>query len=132
MKSKSALPRPVSLLLVCLCCLLASACAAPPSANVAPLASATPDPAVLQQADMSYAQRADLERVRAGLDLLRRARAIAPFSHEAAWRMARLDYTLGDQTKDDKEREAAFREGIEAGEVAVRVAPTIPESHFWL
>ena len=46
--------------------------------------------------------------------------------------MSRLAYTLGDQTKDEKERDAAFREGIEAGEMAVRAAPAKPESHFWL
>jgi tetratricopeptide (TPR) repeat protein len=94
--------------------------------------TATPDPALLQQADQNYALRADLERVRAGLVLLRRARAVAPADYETAWRIARLAYTLGDQSKDDKEREAAFREGVEAGEIAVRVQPAKSEAHFWL
>lgn len=107
-------------------------CTSTPEASDAASPRATPDPALLQQADECYAQRAELNRVRAGLVLLRRARAVAPTDYEAAWRMARLDYTLGDQTKDDKERETAFREGIEAGETAVRAAADKPESHFWL
>ncbi|MFL6209540.1 MAG: TRAP transporter TatT component family protein [Pyrinomonadaceae bacterium] len=132
MKSKIPLPHPRRWLLGCVYSLLVCACSSAPSANVAPAPTVTPDPALLQQADTNYTERADLERVRAGLALLRRARAVAPFNGDAAWRMARLDYTLGDQSKDEKEREAAFREGIEAGEVAVRGAPTKPESHFWL
>jgi tetratricopeptide (TPR) repeat protein len=132
MKSKIAPPRPHLLLLGCVYSLLVCACSSAPSANVQPAPTATPDPALLQQADTQYTQRADLERVRAGLALLRRARAVAPFNYDAAWRMARLDYTLGDQSKDEKERDAAFREGVEAGELAVRVAPTKPEGHFWL
>lgn len=132
MKSKHALPRLATLALVCLCCLLACACSSAPSAGAVPSVAATPDPALLRQADESYAQRADLERVRAGLVLLRRARAIAPTDYEAAWRTARLAYTLGDKSKDEKEREAAFREGIEAGETAVRAQPNKPDGHFWL
>ena len=91
-----------------------------------------PDPALLAQADECYAHRAERERLRAGLELIKRARAVAPGNYDAAWRMARLAYTLGDQSQDDKERDALFREGIEAGDVAVRVEPSKPEGHFWL
>ncbi len=113
-------------------CLQLCACSSAPGKTDAAGAHATPDPALLQQADECYTQRADLNRVRAGIALLRRARAVAPGDYEAAWRMARLDYTLGDLSKDDKERATAFREGIEAGETAVRAAANKPESHFWL
>jgi hypothetical protein len=91
-----------------------------------------PSPELLQQADQSYAQRDDLARVREGLEALRRARAVDFNNFEVAWRAARLNYTLGDKTTDDAEREKAFREGIEAGETAVRVEPQRVEGHFWL
>ena len=131
MKSKHALPR-LPLLLAGLYCLQVCACSSAPAARELPAAPVAADAALLRAADDCYAQRADLARVRAGLELLRRARAVAPTDHEAAWRMARLAYTLGDQTKDEKERDAAFHEGIEAGEWAVRAAPNKPEGHFWL
>jgi hypothetical protein len=100
--------------------------AAPTSANAKPSAE------LLQQADQSYADREDLARVREGLETLRRARAVDYNNFDAAWRTARLNYTLGDKTTDATEREKAFREGIEAGEVAARVAPDKVEGHFWL
>ncbi len=131
MTTRYVLPRTL-LLAVVLLCLQLCACSSAPLATDAANVSATPDPALLQQADECYAQRADLNRVRTGIILLRRARAVAPADYETAWRMARLDYTLGDLSKDEKERATAFREGIEAGEAAVRAAADKPESHFWL
>ena len=132
MKSKSAITY-LSLLVIGLVCLQLCACSSSTqSATDTVRVNPTPDPALLAQADDCYAHRAEPERLRAGLELLKRARAVAPINYDAAWRMARIAYTLGDQAKDDKEREAAFREGIEAGEAAVRIEPNKPEGHFWL
>jgi hypothetical protein len=118
---------------VCFVCLSINACSFVPSnAEAPPPVALAPDPTLLRQADECYAQRADLRQARAGLALLRRARAVAPTNYEATWRIARLAYALGDRSTDAKEREAAFREGIEAGETAVRVAPDKAEGHFWL
>jgi TRAP transporter T-component len=108
----------------------ASSESAPPAAS--PTANAKPSAELLQQADKSYADREDLARVREGLELLRRARAVEYNNFEVAWRSARLNYTLGDKTTDAAEREKAFREGIEAGETAVKVEPERVEGHFWL
>jgi hypothetical protein len=114
--------------------LLFAACSAPSESAPASTATAnnTPNPELLRQADQSYAQREDLARVREGLETLRRARAVDYANFDAAWRAARLNYTLGDKTTDAAEREKAFREGIEAGETAVRVEPQRAEGHFWL
>jgi tetratricopeptide (TPR) repeat protein len=74
--------------------------------------------------------------VREGLKTIRRIRAVEYDNYEAAWRAARLDYTLGDRICDDKEHakecEEAFTDGIEAGETATRVEPNRTEGHFWL
>ncbi|MDX6271051.1 MAG: hypothetical protein QOD28_2274 [Acidobacteriota bacterium] len=123
------------LTLVLLCALSGASCST--SSESAPPAPATtsnnnPSPELLQQADQGYAQRDDLARVREGLETLRRARAVNYSNFEAAWRVARLNYTLGDKTTDAAEKEKAFREGIEAGETAVRVEPQRVEGHFWL
>ena len=102
---------------------------APPAANTS---GSKPSPELLEKADQSYMQRADLTRVREGLETLRRARAVDYNNYEVAWRMARLNYTLGDKTTDAAEKEKAFREGVEAGETAVKVEPQKVEGHFWL
>jgi tetratricopeptide (TPR) repeat protein len=96
--------------------------------------SVTPPPVaeLLRAADDDYANRANLERVHAGLKTLRRVRAVDHDNYEAAWRAARLDYTLGDRATDDKEREQAFTDGMEAGETATKAQPGRTEGHFWL
>ncbi|HEV2880051.1 MAG TPA: TRAP transporter TatT component family protein [Pyrinomonadaceae bacterium] len=120
-------------LAVCGALLFAVACSAPSeTAAPAPNSNTKPSPELLQQADQSYAQRDDLARVREGLETLRRARAVDYANFDVAWRTARLNYTLGDKTTDATEREKAFREGIEAGETAVRVEPQRVEGYFWL
>lgn len=117
------------------CTLIFAACSAPSESTpaAAPTTSNTkPSAEIFEQADKSYADREDLARVREGLETLRRARAVDYNNFDAAWRAARLNYTLGDKTTDAAEREKAFREGIEAGETAVRVEPERVEGHFWL
>ena len=99
-----------------------------PSPSVTPL----PVAELLRTADDEYANRANLERARAGLKTLRRIRAVEHDNYEAAWRAARLDYTLADRTADDTEREQAFNDGIEAGETAAKAQPVRVEGHFWL
>jgi hypothetical protein len=124
-----------SLLLVVSCTLVFAACSASSDSTravVTTTSNTKPSAELLEQADKSYADRDDLARVREGLETLRRARAVDYNNFDAAWRTARLSYTLGDKTTDAAEREKAFREGIEAGEVAARVAPDKVEGHFWL
>jgi hypothetical protein len=129
-------PHPKTILksLVVFCALLFAACSMPSESASTPAtaSNAKPNPELLQQADQCYAERDDLARIREGLEALRRARAVNFNDFEAAWRAARLNYTLGDKTTDATEREKAFREGIEAGETAVRVEPQRVEGHFWL
>jgi tetratricopeptide (TPR) repeat protein len=84
------------------------------------------------QADRLYAQREEPARVREGLALLRRARAVDPNNYDVAWRIAQFNYYLGSHTKDREERDKAFEEGMEAGRRAVALQDNRPEGHFWL
>lgn len=88
--------------------------------------------ASIAQADKLYAQREDIARVRQGVIQLRQARAADPQNYDAAWRLAMFNYYLGAHTKDDKERDKAFRDGVEAGKAAVKLQDGKPEGHFWL
>lgn len=135
MRAKNPRRRKLALLIFIISATLVfAACSAPSeSAPAAPTTTnSKPSAETLQQADKSYADREDLARVREGLETLRRARAVDYNNFDVAWRTARLNYTLGDKTTDATEREKAFREGIEAGETAVKVEPERVEGHFWL
>lgn len=124
----------IKLLLFILLCFAATACAsrstaekneavAPANVNVADLVS---------RADQLYTGRTDLAKVREGAALLRQARAADRSNYEAAWRLARIDYYLGEHTTDSKERDKAFSDGEAAAKDAIKLAENKPEGHFWL
>jgi tetratricopeptide (TPR) repeat protein len=95
----------------------------------APPAS-TADPKT--QADDFYSQRADVMKVRQALIVLRQAFTASPADYEIAWRLARANYYLGTHSTDETETEKAFRDGTEAGKIAVKLNEGRPEGHFWL
>src|SRR5947209_16514333 len=64
--------------------------------------------------------------------MLRQAQLAYYGSYDAAWRLARANYYVGEHTADEDERDNAFRSGIEAGEAAVKLQDGKPEGHFWL
>lgn len=124
--------RAVVLALVALVCIACGSRTQDAQPAPSPSATTLPVAELLRAADAAYDERANLERVREGLKTLRRIRAIEHDNYDAAWRTSRLDFMLGDKSTDDKEREQAFLDGIEAGETATRVQPNRPEAHFWL
>ncbi len=86
----------------------------------------------ISEADALYSQRKDLSNVRRGIIALRQARTRDSGNYEAAWKLARLDYFLGSHAKDEAERDAAFRDGIDAGKSAVLLQDNKADGHFWL
>lgn len=86
----------------------------------------------VSQAEELYRQREDLSKLRQGITLLRQARIADYGSYEISWKLAKFDYYLGSHTDDERERDDAFREGIEAGKTAVQLAGDKSEGHFWL
>ena len=89
-------------------------------------------PALVTEADRFYALRENLMSLRQGIVFLRQAETIDPGYYEASWRLAKFNYYLATHTDNHKERENAFREGIEAGKSAVELESEKPEGHFWL
>jgi len=84
------------------------------------------------EADQLYAQRGDLNKLRLGVALLRQARVADYGNYDAAWKLAKFDYYLGSHSTDERERDEAFREGIDCGKIAVQLQDKKADGHFWL
>ncbi|HEU4769702.1 MAG TPA: TRAP transporter TatT component family protein [Pyrinomonadaceae bacterium] len=86
----------------------------------------------IAEADSLWDGREDLQKARVAVASLRQARTADYNNYEAAWKLARASFYVGDHTDDDNERDDMFREGTEAGKAAVQLEPNKPEGHFWL
>ena len=82
-----------------------------------------------QEADRLYADRANLASARRAAELWAAELAGHPAAFDAAWKLARVDYWLGEHAA---ERRAFLETGIEAGRKAVALQPNRPEGHFWI
>ena len=86
----------------------------------------------IAEAEPLYEGREDMTRARVAVTALRQAHSADYGNYEAAWKLARAAYYVGDRTDNDSERDDMFREGTEAGKAAVQLQPAKPEGHFWL
>lgn len=86
----------------------------------------------LAEAEPLYEARADLTRARVAVATLRQAQVADYGNYEVAWKLSRAAYYVGDHTDNDDERDDMFREGIQAGQAAVKLQPDKPDGHFWL
>ena len=86
----------------------------------------------LAEGDTLYDQRADMAKARVAVAALRQAQVADYGNYEVAWKLARASFFVGDHTKNDDESDEMFRQGIEAGRVAVKLQPDKAEGHFWL
>ena len=100
-----------------------------PEEPAAPAVSASED---ITLADQLYAQREDLMQLRRGIVSLRQALTKDPANYDAAWKLSKFNYYLATHTEDTNERDNAFRDGIEAGQTAVKIQNEKPDGHFWL
>ncbi len=86
----------------------------------------------ITEAEALWEGREDLAKARVAVAALRQARTADYSNYEAAWKLARASFYVGDHTENDDERENMFRGGTEAGKSAVKLQPDKPEGHFWL
>lgn len=86
----------------------------------------------LAEAEPLYEGREDMTRARLAVTTLRQAHAADYGNYEAAWKLARAAFYVGDRTDIDAERDDMFRAGTQAGKAAVALQPNKPEGHFWL
>ena len=86
----------------------------------------------ITSADQLYGQREDLMQLRRGIVSLRQALTKDPGNFDAAWKLSKFNYYLATHTDDSKERDDAFKAGIDAGKTAVQLQNEKPDGHFWL
>jgi predicted Zn-dependent protease len=86
---------------------------------------------VIQKADDLFKQRNDISNLREALKTLAGARAADSRNFEVEWKFAKYSYFLGRHAEDEKEKNAAFEKGKEAGLIASNMEPAKPEGHFW-
>jgi len=99
---------------------------------LAPLCRAQENRSLIQQADSLYEQRGDLARAREVLDRCREALIKGEDSYGAYWRMARVEYWIGDHTGNNGDKKRIFEQGIYHAKKAVQLAGDRPEGHYWL
>lgn len=86
----------------------------------------------IAEAETLYEGREDLTKARVAVAALRQARTADYGNYEAAWKLARAAFYVGDRTDNEAERDDMFRDGTEAGKAAVKLQPDKPDGHFWL
>lgn len=86
----------------------------------------------IAEAEPLYDGREDMNKARLAVTALRQAHAADYGNYEAAWKLARAAFYVGDRTDNDTERDAMFKEGTDAGKAAVQLQPNKPDGHFWL
>jgi len=88
--------------------------------------------AQIKEGDRLYEGREDMAKARVAVAALRQAVVADYGNFEAAWKLARASYYVGDHTDSSDEAEDMFRAGIDAAKSAVKLQPEKPEGHFWL
>jgi len=112
--------------------LAVTSCHKQPAKTEEPVPEKQSSAEIIQDADRLYAERSDLQKVREALVALRHAQLTDGGNYELAWRLAKYDYFVGAQSPDEGEKEKVYREGIEAGRLAIKLQDAKPDGHFWL
>src|SRR3954468_18695161 len=94
--------------------------------------SVRPASEAIAEADRLYGQRTDLVKIRQAIVALRQAQADDQANYDIAWRLAKFNYQLGAHSDNATEQDKAFHEGLDAGNLAVKLQGSKPEGHFWL
>lgn len=99
--------------------------------DAAPVGETVSAVELVKQADELYKRREDLAKLRDGLQLLRRARVADGGNYEAAWKLAKFNYFLGNNTEDETLRGRAFKDGAAAAKTAIKIQPDKADGYFW-
>ena len=88
--------------------------------------------AKIAEADRLYEGRDDMAKARVAVATLRQAVTADYGNYDAAWKLSRAAFFVGDHTDNADESEEMFKVGIEAGRAAVKLQSGRADGHFWL
>ena len=123
----------VSSVIVFLCLIVAAGChrEVAVTSNVIDSGDAHVAASRIAEGDELYKERADLAKARVAVAALRQAVTADYGNYEAAWKLSRACFYVGDHSKGAAADEM-FKTGVEAGKAAVKLQNDKPEGHFWL
>jgi len=87
---------------------------------------------LVQQGDDLYVERGDLAKAKEALVKYQAALAAGEDAYDVNWRLARVEYWIGDHTADKNAKKQIFQQGIDYAKKAVELGPDKVEGHFWL
>ncbi|OGD19438.1 MAG: hypothetical protein A2Y70_07550 [Candidatus Aminicenantes bacterium RBG_13_64_14] len=87
---------------------------------------------LVQQGDDLYVERGDLAKAKEALAKYQEALAAGEDAYDVNWRLARVEYWIGDHTADKTAKKQIFQQGIDHAKKAIERGPDKVEGHFWL
>src|SRR5262245_18052876 len=107
--------------------LFTAACNEDGPPDEAPAADSASAAEEITQADQLYRQQGDLMQLRRGIVALRQALTKDRGNYDSAWKLSKCNYYLASHTDDTKERDEAFKAGINSGKTAVQLQHEKPD-----
>jgi tetratricopeptide (TPR) repeat protein len=99
--------------------------------SVEPPANAALIGETLTKCDLLFKERSDLAKLREAVKSLSSVRNPDARNYEVEWKFAKFNYFLGKLSTDEKEKEKAFEDGVQAGRIASRLEPNKADGYFW-
>jgi len=87
---------------------------------------------LIQHGDELYDQRTDIAKAKEALAFYQDALVQNEDAFGAYWRMARVEYWIGDHAESKDEKKQAFQMGIYHAKKAIALKPDRAEGHYWL
>lgn len=85
----------------------------------------------IAEADRLFQEREDIEKIRRAVEMLGSLRNPEQRNYEVEWKFAKCSYFLGKRLENEKEKEAVFEKGRDAGKIASRIHADKPDGFFW-
>ncbi len=97
-----------------------------------PAAASQEAASLLAEGDALYVERADLAKAKEALAKYQAALLKGESAFDAYWKMARVEYWIGDHETVKAEKRRTFELGIYHSKKAVQAAPDKADGHYWL
>jgi len=86
---------------------------------------------LIAQADELYENLQDMETARQVLSLYRKALGVAEDKYEPFWKIARVQFLIGDHTEKKKDQKTIFAQAVYHATKAVDLQPEKPDGYYW-